>query len=125
MDHRYRVTIPGVHDLNELGLATTWGALVERVLSCLGTSLDSPANLAHIGKHNMLINSEQTAIFFKATVKSIGKDKLGFTEGDVGTHSITSSSAIILNLTQARTATIIESGRWESDAFILLIQKEF
>lgn len=124
VDRSDRVTMPGVHDINELSPATTWGAVVERVLSYPGTSLDSPVNLVRIGKHNVAITSEQTAIFLKATVTSIGKDELGFTEEDVGTHSIRSSLAMMLYLTKARTATIMEIGRWASDAFLLYIRKQ-
>ena len=49
VDRSNRVTISGIHDISELGSATTWNAVIERVLSHTGITLDSPINLVQIG----------------------------------------------------------------------------
>ena len=56
------------------------------------------------------------------TVTQIGRSKLGFGQGDVGTHSIRSSFAMFLHLNKVPTEKIMLQGRWKSTAFLTYIR---
>ncbi len=60
----------------------------------------------------------------RSAVKSLGEDKLGFTENDVGTHSNRSGGAMGMYLTGTPVYTIMLLGRWSSDAFMRYIRKQ-
>jgi hypothetical protein len=60
----------------------------------------------------------------RTAVRILGKDKLGFTETDVGTHSNRSGGAMGMYLAGTPVYTIILLGRWSSDAFMRYIWKQ-
>jgi hypothetical protein len=60
----------------------------------------------------------------RAAVRALGKDKLGFTEDDVGTHSNRSGGAMGMYLSGTPVYTIMLLGRWSSDAFMCYIRKQ-
>jgi hypothetical protein len=60
----------------------------------------------------------------RSAVKYLGKDKLGFTEDDVGTHSNRSGGAMGMFLAGTPVYTIMLLGRWSSDAFMRYIRKQ-
>ena len=53
----------------------------------------------------------------KAVVK-VGSDSLGISVKEVGTHSIRTSFAMLMQLNGANDSTIKIKGRWKSDAFM-------
>ena len=54
----------------------------------------------------------------------MGKSNLGFTEKDVGTHSVHSSTVMHLFLNKVSTNQIMLLGRWLSDAFLRYIRRQ-
>jgi len=60
----------------------------------------------------------------RAAVKALGKDNLGFTENEVGTHSNRSGGAMGMYLSGTPVYTIMLMGRWSSDAFMRYIRKQ-
>ena len=70
------------------------------------------------------ISSSQTRKFIISHVQSIGETKLGIDVKTVGTHSLSSSCAMLLYLSNIRTSTIMLLGRWKSDAFLLYLRRQ-
>ena len=70
------------------------------------------------------ITQKEILQHIQSTVSSIGKDKLGFTADEVGTHLIRSSFAMQLYLQNESVYTIMLQGRWKSDSFLLYIRKQ-
>ena len=60
----------------------------------------------------------------RSAVKSLGKERLGFAEDDVGTHSNRSGGAMGMYLAGTPVYTIMLMGRWSSDAFMRYIRKQ-
>jgi hypothetical protein len=60
----------------------------------------------------------------RAAVRSLGKERLGFSEHDVGTHSNRSGGAMGMYLSGTPVYTIMLLGRWSSDAFMRYIRKQ-
>jgi hypothetical protein len=60
----------------------------------------------------------------RSAVRSLGEEKLGFTEHDVGTHSNRSGGAMGMFLAGTPVYTIMLLGRWSSDAFMRYIRKQ-
>lgn len=54
----------------------------------------------------------------RSAVRALGKDKLRFTEDDVGTHSNRSRGAMGMFLVGTPIYTIMLTGRWYSEAFM-------
>ncbi len=67
---------------------------------------------------SMILDRIRTAVRF------LGKDKLGFTESKVGTHSNRSGGAMGMYLAGTPVYTIMLLGRWSSDAFMWYIRKQ-
>jgi len=57
-------------------------------------------------------------------VKAIGKEKIGFTAKEVGTHSIRASFATLLYLRKVDPILIQIGGRWKSKAFLKYIRRD-
>ena len=72
-----------------------------------------------------LITSSAILLAIQAVVGFFGKDNLGFEEDKVGTHSNSSSAAMIMYLNSLPVYTIMLVGRWSSEAFLLYIRKQF
>ena len=60
----------------------------------------------------------------KAAEKAYGLAKLGFTEADLGTHSLRSGAAMAMYLDELPVYTIMLKGHWSSDAFLRYIRKQ-
>jgi hypothetical protein len=60
----------------------------------------------------------------RSAIRLLGKEKLGFTEDEVGTHSNRSGGAMGMYLAGAPVYTIMLLGRWSSDAFMRYIRKQ-
>ena len=60
----------------------------------------------------------------KVAAKAYGLERLGFTENDLGTHSIRSGAAMTVYLDEVLVYNIMIIGRWSSDAFLRYIRKQ-
>ncbi len=60
----------------------------------------------------------------RSAIRSLGKEKLGFSEDKVGTHSNRSGGAMGMYLAGTPVYTIMLLGRWSSDAFMRYIRKQ-
>ena len=60
----------------------------------------------------------------RTAVRLLGKDSLGFTEDEVGTHSNRSGGAMGMYLAGTPVYTIMLLGRWSSDALMRYIRKQ-
>jgi hypothetical protein len=60
----------------------------------------------------------------RAALTAIGKDELGCTAADVGTHSIRSGAAMAMVLSGHTAWRIMLAGRWQSQAFLAHIQEQ-
>lgn len=101
-----------------------WAALVHRIMSYPKTTMDTTVNTFYTKGSLKLISSNQTRSFIKSHVRSLGQDRLGLKANQVGTHSLRSSCAMLLYLTNVRTSTIMLLGRWKSDAFLLYLRRQ-
>ena len=102
----------------------SWASIVQRILSYPGTTLSQPVNTILVGSSMSLITSKEVIKHIRATVRTIGKDKLGFVAEEVGVHSIRSGFAMFLYIQYVRTDKIMIQGRWKSDAFLIYLRKQ-
>ena len=91
-----------------------WAALVKRILKYPGTSSNTPVNTFYTNGKLKQTSSHQTKRFITSHVQSIGEVKLGIDVKTVGTHSLRSSCAMLLYLSNIRTSTIMLLGRWKA-----------
>ncbi len=80
-------------------------------------------SIIHKGKAS-IIPSTMVLDRIRSAVCSLGKDRLGFTEEEVGTHSNRSGRAMGMYLAGTPMYTIMLLGRWSSDAFMRYICKQ-
>ena len=98
---------------------------VKRVIAIPGSNDDSKICmfLTEDGKITH-INSAQVLPRLRATVEIMGKDKLGFSEDDVGLHSLRAGGAMAMFLSGVPTIIIMRIGRWSSEAFLEYIREQ-
>jgi hypothetical protein len=101
-----------------------WARIVQRVRGYPGTNDKTPVCTYLEGGKLKELTSRVMNILLKATVSSIGEDKLGFGPDDIGTHSIRSGAAMAMYLDGVPVFTIMLMGRWCSDAFLKYIRKQ-
>lgn len=101
-----------------------WADIVIAVRSIPGSTDDTPVHTYLDGKATRQVTSDHVRKIIKAVVKEFGKDRLGFTEDEVGTHSIRASTAMALYLSRVPVFVIMLIGRWSSDAFLNYIRKQ-
>ena len=116
------ITVTQPRSGKQLCPVTSWGKIVQRVLSYKGSSSTSPVNTVMIGNKRHYIHSREMMKHLQHTVDNISG--LGFTGKDIGTHSIRSSFAMALYLSRRPVSTIMLMGRWSSDAFLLYIRRQ-
>jgi hypothetical protein len=77
-----------------------WTAIVRRVLSLDGAGPDSSVNTYFdpITKSNKLIKASTALVAIRRTVTQMGKERLGYTAAEMGTHSIRSGAAMAMYL---------------------------
>ena len=73
---------------------------------------------------NTHINSTQVLPRLRATVGIMGKEKLGFSEDDIGLHSLRAGGAMAMFLSGVPTIIIMRIGRWSSEAFLKYIREQ-
>ena len=79
----------------------------------------------HDGNAFTQISSTEILRNIRALVSLIGKDELGFTADEVGTHSVRSSLAMMMYLTpEIPTYTIMLVGCWNFAAFLAYIEQQ-
>jgi hypothetical protein len=71
-----------------------------------------------------MIPSSKIREKIRAAVKALGKDSLGFTAAEVGTHSNRSGGAMGMYLSGTPVYMIMLMGHWSSDAFMGYIRKQ-
>ena len=116
------ITVTQPRSGKQLCPVTSWGKIVQRVLSYKGSSSTSPLNTVMIGNKRHYIHSREMMKHLQHTVDNISG--LGFTGKDIGTHSIRSSFAMALYLSRRPVSTIMLMGRWSSDAFLPYIRRQ-
>ena len=91
---------------------------VKRVIAIPGSDDDSK-NCYFLTEDGRIthINSAQVLPRLRATVGIIGNEKLGFSEDDIGLHSLRAGGAMAMFLSGVPTITIMRIGRWSSEAF--------
>ena len=104
-----------------------WASTVRRISAYPNASPDSKVNLflSPTQSHEP-VELTSTAIrnSLRCTVKTLGKEALGFAETEIGTHSLRSGAAMAMYLAHVPTFTIMIIGRWSSDAFLRYIRKQ-
>jgi hypothetical protein len=111
----------GRADLNPV---TIWAHIVRRVRSYPGCKDDWEIFTFHDGSTFSNISSREILTDLRASVDTIGKDVLGFSSDEIGTHSIRASFAMMAYLAKEPIYTIMLIGRWNSDAFLAYIEKQ-
>jgi hypothetical protein len=102
-----------------------WSSIVHRVRSLPGTSDNSPVCTYRRADGSIgLVTSKQTLHRIRDRVTAIGKDVLGFSAFEVGTHSIRSAAAMAMYLASVPVYSIMLIGRWSSDAFLRYIRRQ-
>ena len=100
-------------------------AIVRRLRATPGTTDKTPINFVHFegATKGFHIKSSTILSRLRTAVKIIGKDTLGFTEDDIGLHSLCSGAAMSMYLQGIPVYVIMLLGRWSSDAFLRYIRR--
>jgi hypothetical protein len=102
-----------------------WADIFARVINYRGTSLNSPVYTFQENGRLYSLTSKIMRQHLRETTTTIGCDSLGINNvTDVGTHSIRASFAMMLHLNKIADSTIMQMGRWKSDAFLVYIRKQ-
>lgn len=109
----------------ELNPVLHWAYTIRRVRRIEGWTNDSPVDtIAFEDGIHIRITSSEIRNMIRAAVSAIGKDVLGFSANEIGTHSNRSAAAMAMYLANVPVYTIMLIGRWSSDAFLLYIRKQ-
>ena len=108
---------------------TVWAAIVTRLWSYEGTSMDTKVNTFQFTNTKGTLTTTEISSYrirtkLRMAVKMMGKGSLGFDESECGLHSIRSGAAMALFLAGVPVLTIMIIGRWKSDAFLRYIRKQ-
>lgn len=101
-----------------------WQKIVKRIQSYPESNQDTPVNVFYRNGKRQYITNTNVLIELRKAVKNIGFDHLGFTEKEIGTHSIRSGGAMILKLAKVDSNDIMLFGRWKSLSFMRYIRKQ-
>jgi len=101
-----------------------WARIVKRLLKNPLTNHKTKINTVYIGdtKRSFKVTSTMIVNLLRNTVQILGPEKLGIPIKSVGTHSIRTSFAMMLNLSDKADSFIMKQGRWRSDAFLRYIR---
>ena len=103
----------------------TWQKIVLRILTYPNTSLKSSVNTVRRQNRNYHIKDKTILQHIRTTVDTLGgKDTLGVSSDEVGTHSVRSSFAMFLYLNNTRSDKIMMQDRWKSQAFLKYIRTQ-
>ena len=101
-----------------------WAQIKKRVLSYPKTSDQSKVNLIFTDGKLKEIASSQTRSFIRSTVLELDPLQKSFDISRIGTHSIRTSTAMILHCAKKATYIIMMLGRWASEAFMKYIRSQ-
>eukprot|EP00957_Ditylum_brightwellii_P029349 2218653-Ditylum_brightwellii.AAC.1 len=101
-----------------------WAETVKRLLILPSASPTTPVNTVAQAHSTRPITATKILDDIRSTVTRMGKDRLGFTANEVGTHSNRSAAAMAMYLAQVPVYTIMLIGQWSSDAFFIYIRKQ-
>jgi hypothetical protein len=102
----------------------SWALIIKRINQYPKTNENTTVNTFMAKNKLVRITSTQTRNLIRSHVQSIGPHRLGVDVKTVGTHSLRSSCAMLLYLSNVRTSTIMLVGRWKSDAFLLYLRRQ-
>ena len=97
---------------------------IQRVMNYPGAVSTWEIYTFHDGRVFTKISSKEILRDIRVSVDMIGKDILGFSSDDTGTHSVRASFAMMAYLAKEPIYTIMLIGRWSSDAFLAYIKKQ-
>lgn len=102
-----------------------WAAVLRRLRSEPKYDPTKPVYTYHdaSGKQADIL-SKEIMTDIKRVVSIIGKNILGFTANEVGTHSVRAGGAMMMYLAKTPVYTIMMIGRWHSNAFLRYIEKQ-
>ena len=103
---------------------TMWATTIHRIASYPDSSVDTTVDAFRVNGRTFAITGEVMRTYLRRTVESFGEDRLGIKMGDVGTHSIRASFAMMLMLNNLADSLIMKKGRWKSDAFLVYIRAQ-
>jgi hypothetical protein len=102
-----------------------WADIFARVINYDGASLNNPVCTFQETRKLYCLSSALMRQHLRQTVTEIGSDTLGIDNTNtVGTHSIRASFAMLLHLNRVADSTIMQMGRWKSDAFLVYIRRQ-
>jgi hypothetical protein len=102
-----------------------WARTIQRVRKIPNSTDDSEVCLFLDNKQNVYnINAAYVRSRLRAIVILIGEEKLGFTNDDIGLHSIRSGGAMAMFLSGTSVIIIMRVGRWSSEAFLEYIRDQ-
>ena len=108
-----------------LGPIKAWAAVVRWIRSYHGMSPDTPVNTVCLKSGKIIaITSKMLLDCIRAAVSFLGEAKLGYSQGNVGTHSIRSGAAMAMYLAGVPVFMIMLIGCWSSDAFLQYIHRQ-
>ena len=96
-----------------------WAAVVNRILSYPGATMDTSVSV--VWRYNNIKNLTSKILIdaLRNAAATVGEDSLGFKASEIGRHLICSGAAMQMFL-----YTIILIGRWSSNAFLRYIRKQ-
>lgn len=101
-----------------------WTKVVQRIMKCPGTNLDTHVNTFFSGGKIREISSNDLLKALRAAATVLTEARLGFKPDEIGTHSIRSGAAMAMYLDEVPVYTVMLIGRWSSDAFLKYIRKQ-
>ena len=103
-----------------------WLKTIKRILSYPGSTGDTPINSFMLEGSNKIssITSKNILLVLRITVRQMQHLNLGFTEHEIGTHSIRSGGAMLMTLADIREFVIKIQGRWKSNSYEKYIRKQ-
>jgi hypothetical protein len=102
-----------------------WSEIYARIINYSNATENSPVCTFCNNGNLFSLTSTLMRQRLRETVMEVGCDALGIEDAtQVGTHSIRASFAMMLLLNKVQASTIMQMGRWKSDAFLVYIRKQ-
>ena len=98
-----------------------WEKIIIRLDTYSGTTSDTPVNTVWVERHKTMITSQMTTNSLRAGTLSLGEERMGFSQKEVGNHYKRSWFAMKIYLDKVYPETIMIMGRWTSIPFLRYI----
>ena len=120
------ITMHQTQDPTLCPIRSWWAAVCSWIHEYLDATPSTPVNTyIHPDMQKPLsITSKQVLTSIRAIITCIGKDALGYSADEVGTHSLRSATAMAIYLAVVPVFAIMLIGRWSSDAFLRYIRRQ-